>query len=79
MDVIELDDLIEDVKTWHRVRVGLNKKRGRKPLVMDTLPWVLEALIEYRAVLVARETFDIKPVETDDPRKILDQIVDREG
>ncbi len=54
MVIEELEDLIKDIERWHRVRGGLNKKRARddrKPMVMETLPWVLEALCDYRKVL----------------------------
>ena len=54
MVIEQLEDLIRDIECWHRVRGGLNKKRARwdrKPMVMETLPWVLEALYDYRKVL----------------------------
>ena len=55
MVIEELEDLIKDIECWHRVRGGLNKKRARedrKPMVMETLPWVLEALNDYRDLLL---------------------------
>lgn len=54
MTLAELDLLIKDVKQWHRVRGGLNHRPGRKPLRMETLPRVLDALNEFRTELVDR-------------------------
>jgi len=54
MKLAELEDLIVEIERWHKIRGGLNVKRStekRKPMVMETLPWVLEALYDYRKVL----------------------------
>ena len=54
----ELEDLIVEINHWHKIRGGLNKKRARddrKPMVMETLPWVLKALYDYRAVLYVND------------------------
>ena len=58
MKLAELEDLIEEIERWHKIRGGLNVKRStekRKPMVMETLPWVLKALYDYRSVLMEIE------------------------
>ena len=67
MKLAELEDLIEEIERWHKIRGGLNVKRStekRKPMVMETLPWVLEALYDYRSVLVEKEAFSEEPEGT---------------
>ncbi len=82
MTLEELETLIEEVENWHKVRGGLNKKPRKKPLVMDTLPWVLVALNNYRDLLLAGAPEEIKPqvkVSIGDREWTLDEILGAKG
>lgn len=49
----ELDALILEVKRWHKIRVRISRDPRRKgPIDTDTLPRVIQALTDYREVVV---------------------------
>ena len=54
----ELNKVIEELKNWHRVREGLNKRNDRQgsyprknKLVMDTLPRAIKLLEDYKNLI----------------------------
>lgn len=46
----ELNDVIEELEVWHRVRGGINRRPSQKhPMQMDTLPRTIALLKKLRA------------------------------